>query len=384
METHFRELSDALDLAIRVGYGEPRKSRLTAGDAGITENPAERSAPALLYAGEIAVTAPSALERTIALQFTLGEELTDDNQKLMASVAAAGFPQYIAVLFLGFVSYVVNVGGADRDWVYPGETPAWPEGDWVKWQALLAAIKARELEAMRRYTDFAGLSPRTQGVAAHIATGAKLFEWFVSIGMVGVNAEDMSRLGLSGWRGLIAAAAVKHSSRYLDRSEPVDSALGSLRAMLATHSAELVGHAEWPGVSGRGIEVGTYTTTTGPDGAQVDVFAIVTAAAAKALSVYDQRGGWSVSRLKNALADTVLRAPNRAVERHIRLNGTRVAVLMIPKTTWMGEDEPEAVPSPAGTLATELPWTAESTWGALDSAVAAGLTGQGAEPGTAG
>ena len=372
----FRELSDALDLAIRVGYGEPRKSRLAAGDAGITENPAERSAPALLYAGEIAVTAPSALERTIEIQFKLGEELTDDNAGLMAAVAAAGAPQYIAARFLGAVCWAINTGGGERDWIYPGEPAAWPNGDWSRWQALLAAVKARELEAMRQFTDFAGLSPRTQGVAAHISAGAKLFEWFVSIAMDG----GMGRLGLSGWRGLIAAAAVKHSARYLDHSEPVDRVLGLLRAMLATHSAELVGHAEWPGVSGHGIEIGTYTTTAGPDGSPVDCFAIITAAAVRGLSIYDQRGGWTASKLKNALADTVLHATNRAVERHIRLSGTKVAALMIPKDVWLGGDEPAAGPAPAGSLATELPWTAEGarTWEALDRAVAAGLTGSGA------
>ena len=378
----FRELSDALDLAIRVGYGEPRKSRLTAGDAGITENPAERSAPALLYAGEIAVTAPSALERTISVQFTLGEELTDDNARLMAEVAAAGAPQYIAARFIEWVAGIVEMGEYLRpdEWIYPGEEPDWPRGDWGRWQALLSGIKARELEAMRQFTDFAELSPRTQGVAAHLATGVRLFEWFERVSIGDEPGRGLSRLRLSGWRGLIAAAAVKHSARYLDHSEPVDSALGSLRAMLATHSAELVGHSEWPGAAGHAIEIGTYTTTTtGPDGAQVDCFSIITAAAVKALSVYDQRGGWTASKLKNALSDIVLRAPNRAVERHIRLSGTKVAVLMIPKATWMGEDELEAAPAAAGTLATELPWTAgRPTWDALDRAAAAGLTGQGA------
>ncbi len=356
-------LHDGLDQAVRVGYGELRRARLhrnpETGD--FEQAPVDHTQPHFIYTGEHSLAAgTSAVERTLNLHFHPTQALTPAVMRMVPSVTETGALQRVAARFIQWVA------------VQRAKTGTVP----VPSLAVTAAVESLP------YTVAAlggSVSPRTMEIATRLVLGLDLLtDWALfepAFDPLPLEGREVICCGPAVAK--IAKLAIAHTSRYLTTGSSTDDALSKLRVMVETRQAKICVTSagtdllEFQGDE-RLLEVARFAAVR-VEGKEVEVVAIITDVAARALNLLDPTRGWSAEKLRTALAPIALPDTAGRPERRLKLRTANHSMLCIPLRLWLGEApdvEASRQPEDGGSARTwaEMGWPEYVEW-AKDSGV---------------
>lgn len=321
--TRAQEAQDTgIELLCRQGYdgGSAGRGRLRLDPVTrrYIRTAANRACAGVTVVGEVlpsARDATSTVERIVSVPVVRDRSLRRGAERQMVDLARSGLPQRATAVLLMWIAR--RIAALDGD---PQRAmDIWIAGLETQRDAIAAALPDQTGVSLTERQAQVAAGPLV-GVALHLDIAAEM----------GALSSARAAAMMSEAGRLISAATARHAEVEMASAGGSSTMLDRLRQVVGggRYVIERSAHALSPGQEA----IGRYTPTS-VDGQQVQVVAILPDGAARAIG-----GKITGEQVTRALRDVAVLGPRGRTTRTVRIDGTQVGCICIPRALWSGSE----------------------------------------------